>query len=170
MKLSIKYGSLIAAGSFLWLVCEYLMGFRTTNFNVHIITWIIVPLVLSALGLVLAIRERKTQLGPAFHFKQGFITGLAVSFIAGLLMVFGQYIYLRVIDTGYIDRAKSWSSYIEAIDGISMEESDRSSARESKSLEYNLLSRSMSELLHFLVQGAVVSSVISAVIIRKKQL
>lgn len=165
MKLVLKYGGLVAVGSFAWLLMEYFLGYRTAKFDVHLVTSLFSVVVLLT-GVILAIRARKGQLGTAFRFRYGFVTGLGVSLVAGFLMLFGQYIYFGIIDPDYADRAKAWGTYVLVLDGQSLEEAKAST--EEGAWKHNIHVRAFGQIPLFLVQGAIISAITSAVVARKR--
>lgn len=166
MKLAIKYGVLVGLGSFAWIMAEYFLGFRTTHFGTHLTTSLFAVVVL-ALGVALAIGYRRQQLGSRFTFGSGFWTGLGVSLVAGLVMVAGQYLYLQVVDPTYLDRAEAWSTYVQVLDGTPFETAKANTANDS--WKYNANVRAFGQVPYFLVQGAVVSGIISLVATKKRR-
>lgn len=166
MKLSMKYGLLVGLGSFAWLLAEYFLGYRTTKFDIHLTTSLFAVIIL-IVGIVLAVAARRAQQGKAFRFKDGLITGLGVSLVAGIIMVAGQYVYLGVIDKGYANRAKAWSTYILVLDGDSLETAKAKTA--DGAWKQNIHAKALSQIPLFLVQGAIISTVVSAVTIRRRK-
>jgi len=166
MKLVSKYGALVALGSLAWILAEYLLGFRTSDFGTHLVTSLFSVVVL-ILGILFAMRYRKQQLGSRFTFKTGFVTGLSVSLVAGVLMVVGQYVYLGVLDRDYLDRAAAWGAYVQVLDGKDL--ADGRASIDENAWKYNMNVRALGQIPYFLAQGAVVSSIAAIVMVKKKR-
>lgn len=165
MKLIVRCGILVGLGSFAWILAEYFVGFRTTDFSTHLTTSLFTIAVL-IVGIVLAVYYRRSQLGNRFSFRSGFMTGLGISLVAGLVMVFGQYIYLGVIDPGYLERAQDWSAYIQVLNGQTVEQASASTA--DNAWKYNIHVRALGQVPYFLIQGVVVSAIVSPLAVKRK--
>lgn len=165
MKLSLKYGVLVGLGSFAWLLAEYFLGYRTNDFGIHLTTSLLSVVILIA-GIILAINYRRRQLKNRFSFGSGFMTGLGVSLVAGLVMVVGQTIYLKAVDPDYLKRAQAWSTYVQVIDDTPLQTAQSNTADDD--WKYNADVRIFGQIPYFLVQGAVISAVVSLIAVKKK--
>jgi hypothetical protein len=165
MKTAIKCGIAVGIGSFLWILVEYRLGFRTRDFDRHLITSLFSVIVLIG-GIIAAINVNKRQLGSKYGFKQGVGTGLLVSLVAGVIMVFGQYTYLGFIDKNYTRRAQAWSAYIQVLDGQTIEEARTNT--DDGAWKYNIHVRALGQIPMFLVQGLIISAIAAPIITRKK--
>jgi hypothetical protein len=165
MKLAVRCGIAVGLGSFLWLLAEYWLGFRTDNFGQHIQTAPFAAVVLIA-GIMTAVYLNRLHEGREYRFKDGFMTGMWVSLIAGIVMFFGAYIYYGIIDTEFQARAKNWSTFVQVQGGASFQEASTNS--EQGAWKHNTHVRAFSQLPLFLIEGAIISAVASAIITRKK--
>lgn len=165
MKTAVRYGIFVGLASFLWIMAEYWLGFRTTDFGTHLITSLFSIIILIA-GILVALYAQKASQKGKYTFSNGFLTGIGVAFIAGLIMVAGQYLYIGVIDTDYPERAKSWSTYVQVLDGVPPEEARANTAY--GAWKHNIHSIAWRQVPLFLVQGAIISIGASALVMRKK--
>lgn len=108
MKPEIKYGLCTGAGLCLWLIAEYLLGFHTTRLEIGEYSGYfscIVPLVMLFLMLKL---KRDAALGGRLDLGQGIWSGVAASFIAGLIACGFMVVYNQFINPGWLDNALDW--------------------------------------------------------------
>lgn len=166
MKIAVKCGLAVGFGSFLWMLFEYWLGFRTTNFGQHLITAPFAVVVLIA-GVSLAIYLSQLRTSRPYTFKDGFKTGMVVSAVAAVVMFFGAYLYYGVIDRNFQQRAENWAVYVETTAGTPVDQAKQDAA--SGAWKHNMHVRALSQIPLFLVEGAVVSAIASAVATRKKR-
>lgn len=166
MKVAVRCGVVVGLGSFLWLLCEYWFGFRTTNFGQHIVTSPFSVIVLIA-GIAAAIYLTRMRAGSSYQFVDGFKTGMVVAAVAGVLMLVGSYVYYGLIDREFQQRAHDWAAYVEVKSGTSLEQATADADK--GAWKHNMHVRAWSQVPLFLVEGAVVSTVTSAVMTRKKR-
>ena len=104
-KLEIKWGLIFVGMTLLWLVLERIGGLHGKHIDKHAFftNLIMIPAVII---FVLALREKRDKvLGGAMSFKQGFVTGLIITFIITVLSPITQSIVSLVITPGYFQNA-----------------------------------------------------------------
>lgn len=102
MKIAVKFGLIHAGLSILWTLLMYVGGFnRSESFNMINMLGLIITIACT----ILAIKEWRTAIGGGYiNFGQAFRQALAVCVIGGLIsMAFYSFVYLTVIDPGYMD-------------------------------------------------------------------
>lgn len=113
-KTTLRYGALTGLVLGVWLLLEFYLGFRTTNFGVHLWTNLIVNPLIFLTGIVLTFRAvQKTT-------KISFLTGLKITLLFGLVSgaawALLNLFYLTVVDPEYIERIQSFVHYISGLE------------------------------------------------------
>lgn len=166
MKTAVKYGVLVGIGSFFWIMLEYWLGYRTGRFNVHLTTSLFSWIVLLG-GIVALVYGERTRRGREYSFKKAWYASLVLSLVAGVIMVFGQYLYLGVIDKNYLRRAQTWGTYIQVVDGVDLEEAKANTA--DGAWRRNMHVRALGQIPQYLLWGGIFGAGASAVITRKRK-
>lgn len=97
----------------LWLILEYYLGFRTTNFAVHLYTNFLNPAFV-LIGLVITFLQ--VAKGQTLKFLDGLKITVIFALICGLIYSLSYLFYYQVIDPGYIERIRSFFHYITALE------------------------------------------------------
>ncbi|MFN0119823.1 MAG: DUF4199 domain-containing protein [Blastocatellia bacterium] len=100
MKTEIKWGVIFSAVQLLWLAGEYMAGLHDKYIARHpVLTMLfVIPAVLM---MVLAVREKRRELGGQLDFKQAFMCGVGVSVVTAFLAPLVQFIFHRIINPGF---------------------------------------------------------------------
>lgn len=102
-KIEIKWSLLLTGSMLLWMVLERLAGLHDEHIDKHqyiTILYLVVPVFL----YVFALRDkRKNFYGGKMTYKQGFISGIVVTFIVTLLSPLTQWIISYVITPDYFE-------------------------------------------------------------------
>ncbi|MEZ5558967.1 MAG: DUF4199 domain-containing protein [Pseudomonadales bacterium] len=100
MQTEIKWGLIIVAAGFVWILAEWLAGLHGPNIAWHgTITMFWIPLAMVL--LVLGLREKKRVLGGHLSYGRGVLAGVVIAVIIALLSPVTQWLYLAVINPGF---------------------------------------------------------------------
>jgi len=154
MKTEIKWGLIFTLVALLWVLLERLTGLHDKYIQLHPLLSILfaIPAVVM---MVMAIRERRRELGGGVTFKQAFLCGLGVSVVIALLAPLAQYLTQNFITPNYFTNAINYSVQ----KGLQ--------TREQAELYFSLKSYILQASLSGLVIG-VITSLILAVTMRSK--
>ena len=96
-KLSVPllYGVFIAIGLIAYFLLLSLFGLHTNP------AFSIFNMVITAVGIFLAVRKYMYNKGPKFKYQKGFVVGLTSGFIATILFTFFFAIYATEIQSGF---------------------------------------------------------------------
>jgi len=154
MKTEIKWGLIFSLAALLWVLLERLVGLHDKYIHLHPLLTMLFAIPAVAM-MVMAIREKRRELGGAITFKQAFLCGLGVSVVVALLAPLAQYLTHNFITPNYFTNAINYSVQ----NGLQT----REQAEQYFSLKSYILQASLSGL----VIGAI-TSLILAVIMRAK--
>lgn len=113
-KTALRYGLFTGLALSLWLLMEFYLGFRTTNFGVHLWTNLIINPAIFLVGIVLAFRA--LQKSAKINFITGLKLTLLFGLISGLVLAAFNFFYLTVIDPGYTERIQNFVHYIRGLE------------------------------------------------------
>jgi hypothetical protein len=154
MKTEIKWGLIFSLVALLWVLLERLAGLHDKYIHLHPFLSILfaIPAVVM---MVLAIREKRRELGGAITFKQAFLCGLGVSVVVALLAPLAQYLTQNFITPNYFTNAINYAVQ------------NGRQTREQAEIYFSLKSYMLQASLSGLVIGSI-TSLILAVIMRAK--
>lgn len=113
-KTALRYGALTGLALGIWLLLEFYLGFRTSNFGVHLWTNLIVNPAIFLAGMVLAFRA--LQKSEKINFLSGLKLTLLFGLASGLVWAAITFFYLSVVDPEYIGRIQSFVHYIRGLE------------------------------------------------------
>ena len=100
MKTELKWAVIFAVMGLVWLMLEYLVGLQTKHIAWHPLLTNLVFLPTIAV-YVLALCEKRAQLGGKLTFKQGLISGLSLAAFAALLSPLGQPLFHQFVNPNF---------------------------------------------------------------------
>ncbi|MBC8376717.1 MAG: DUF4199 domain-containing protein [FCB group bacterium] len=104
-KTEIKWGLIFMGVTLVWMLLERLTGLHSTHIDKHATyTNVFAPIAIAV--YVFALRnKRATDFGGKMTYKEGFMSGVVISLIVGVLSPFGQLITAYVISPHYFENA-----------------------------------------------------------------
>ncbi len=107
-KTEIKWGIIFSAAGLMWVCLEFVVGLHDKFIGWHpILTNIFaIPAVII---MVLAILEKRQDLGGKITFKQAFLCGLGVSIIVAVLSPLAQFLFHRIINPNFFSNAINYA-------------------------------------------------------------
>jgi len=154
MKTEIKWGWIFSLVELSWILLERLVGLHDKYIHLHPLLTMLFAIPVVAM-MVMAIREKRRELGGVITFTQAFLCGLGVSVVVALLAPLVQYLTHNFITPNYFTNAINYSVQ----NGLQ--------TREQAELYFSLKSYILQASLGGLVIGAI-TSLILAVIMRAK--
>ncbi|WP_282782203.1 DUF4199 domain-containing protein [Phaeodactylibacter xiamenensis] len=145
----IKWALIFCAAALVWMVFEKAMGWHGPKIEKH-------PYMTNIFGLVaiviyvLALREKREKLGGQMTWKQGFMSGLIISIIVGLLSPVTQWITHALISPEYFSNAIAYSVEVGYHD-----------SPEAAAEYFNLQSYMMQGGIGAIIMGVVTSAVVA---------
>lgn len=102
LRYSLKWGGIIAALGFIWLLIEYFFGYQSDKIGQHssMTNLVLLP---NMLIIHLALTEFKRMTGPKSAFKHLMIGAFCFTGIAVVLVPFLQWIFFSFINPGYFE-------------------------------------------------------------------
>jgi len=98
----IKYAIFSSFLLFIWMVIEYTL--LVPNFHEIGVYIGIVPVIIPVIGIYLGIKERREKINFGYiTFKEAFRTGLVITFIAAIMIVFFIYVYYEFMNPNYVN-------------------------------------------------------------------
>lgn len=107
-RLEIKWGLIFFAVALAWMYVEKFMGWHGEKIDQHA-TMTNIFAVIAILLYVLALRDKRNQLGGTMTWKQGFVAGLIVSVVVAVLSPLSQYIVHNIITPEYFPNIIAYS-------------------------------------------------------------
>ena len=153
-SLEIKWGLIFAGVALLWMVFEKWMGWHDEGIDKHA-TYTLFFFPVAILIYVLALREKRQQLGGAMSWKEGFISGLIIAVVVALLSPLSQYIVHTFISPEYFENIITYS-----VD-------NNLTTQEEAEAYFNLVSYMRQGFIGALIAGLFTSAVV-ALILRTK--
>lgn len=154
MNFGTIYGIIIIAMSLIF----YILGFENDDTVVSIIN-----IVVTIAALYFFMNKYKTEIGNGFiSFSVSFRTGILLTFFAGVISGFYNWIFMSFIDPGVIDKAME-QSYERFISSGMTEEQAISQLEMAKPF-MTPIAMTIIGLVFFLVMGLIVSAIVSALI------
>ncbi len=104
MKTEIKWGVIFSAVSILWIALERLVGLHDQHISMHpyLTNLFVIPAVWV---MVLAVKDKRGQLGGRITFKQIFICCLLIGVVVGLLAPLAQWLLFKSITPNFFQNA-----------------------------------------------------------------
>ncbi|NQT61467.1 MAG: DUF4199 domain-containing protein [Candidatus Marinimicrobia bacterium] len=104
-KTEIKWGLIFMGVTLVWMLLERLTGLHSTDIDKHATyTNFFAPIAIAV--YVFALRDKRaTDLDGKMTYKEGFLSGVVISLIVGVLSPFGQLITAYVISPHYFENA-----------------------------------------------------------------
>jgi len=108
IKTEIKWGLIFMGISMLWMLLERLTGLHSTHIDKHPIYTNFFAIVAIAV-YVFALRDKKAgDLQGKMSYREGFLSGVMISVVVGLLTPLGQVLTAYVISPHYFENAISY--------------------------------------------------------------
>ncbi len=164
-RTEIKFGVLTAAGLAAWTLLAWQLGWHDRDFT-NAQHGKKIAGALFALGLWLAVRERRTRQGGWINFSEGFQTGVVVCAIAAFLNGAFLAVYSRALNPGWLQRAWEWQKAGLIAAGAKESELGRPEAiaTASQKLLYQLLLDPMGKVM----VGMILATAVAALLRRKQ--
>jgi len=102
MKTELKYGLIIGALMIGGIYVEYYGGMRGATLQGAPVLSSFIFLII---GVVLGIRAKKQEVENGLSYKEAFLGGVTIAFIAGIILGCYAYLYVKAIDPDFIKRA-----------------------------------------------------------------
>lgn len=150
-SLEIKWGVIFTVVALLWMVFEKMMGWHSEKIADHATNTNYFAIVAIAI-FVLALLDKKKQLGGSITWKQGFIAGLIISVVVAILTPLAQWITNSIISPEYFPNAIA-----HAVDSGLM---DQTAAE----AYFNIKTYIFAATISGLVMGAVTSAIVALVV------
>jgi len=104
-KTEIKWGVIFIVVSLIWMILERMVGLHSTHIDKHA-TYTNFFAVVAIAVFVFALKDKRDgDLGGKMTWKEGFISGVIISIMVGVLTPLGQVITLYVITPDYFTNA-----------------------------------------------------------------
>lgn len=100
-SIEIKWGVIFMAVTLAWMLIENITGLHGAHIDKHAIYTNIFAIPAIAVYVFALLEKRKKDLGGVMTWKQGFISGLIITIIVGILSPLGQVIIHNVISPEY---------------------------------------------------------------------
>ncbi len=139
-----------------WMLIEKLTGLHGVHIDKHAIYTNIFAIPAIAVYVFALLEKRKKDLGGVMTWKQGFISGLIITIIVGILSPLGQVIIHNVISPEY------FPNMIEFV--VSEGHMEQSEAEE----YFNLSSYIMQSVIGALIMGLLTSAIV-ALFVKKRE-
>ncbi|MEN0002584.1 MAG: DUF4199 domain-containing protein [Bacteroidota bacterium] len=153
-QLELKWGLLFTAVALLWIVVEKSMGWHGEHIDMHP-TYTNLFAILAIGMYVLALLDKRKQLGGTMTWKQGFIAGLIISVIVAVLSPLAQWVTHTIISPEYFSNAIAYSVETGAV------------SQEQAEAFFNLNSYMVQASVGALIMGVVTAALV-ALFVRKK--
>ena len=107
-KTEIKWGLIFMGVTLVWMLLERVTGLHSTHIEKHATyTNVFAPIAIAV--YVFALRDKRaTDFNGKMTYKEGFLSGVVISLIVGILSHFGQLITAYVISPHYFENAISY--------------------------------------------------------------
>lgn len=151
----IKWALTFCAAALAWMVFEKAMGWHGPKIEQHPYMTNLFATVAIVI-YVLALREKRRQLGGQMTWKQGFMSGLIISVIIGLLSPLTQWITHTFISPEYFPNAIAYSVKVDYYD-----------TPEAAAEYFNLQSYIMQSGIGAIIMGVVTAAIV-AIFVRSK--
>jgi Protein of unknown function (DUF4199) len=150
MKTEIKWGLIFSLAALLWVLLERLAGLHDKYIQYHplLSMLFVIPAVVM---MLMAISEKRRELGGAITFKQAFLCGLGVSVVVTLLAPLAQYLTQNFITPNYFTNAINYAVQ------------NGHQTREQAELYFSLKSYILQASLGGLVMGAITTLILAAI-------
>ncbi len=164
-RTEIKFGVLTAAGLAAWTLLAWKLGWHDRDFTNAQHGKKIAGGVF-ALGLWLAVRERRARQDGWVNFGEGFQTGVIVCAIAAFLNGAFLALYSRVLNPGWLQRAWEWQKAGLIAAGAKESELGRPEAiaNASQRIEFQMLLDPIGKVM----VGMILATAIAALLRRKR--
>lgn len=153
--LEIKWGFIFTAVALLWMVFEKMMGWHDEKIELHP-TYTNFFAIAAIAVFVLALLEKRRQLGGVMTWKQGFVAGLIISIVVAILSPPAQWITHTVITPDYFENATRYAV-----------ESGQATQAQAASY-FNLSSYMVQGAVGGLIIGVVTSAILALILQKKK--
>lgn len=153
----IKWALIFCAAALAWMAFEKAMGWHGPKIEQHPYMTNIFAVVAITI-YVLALRDKRQQLGGQMSWKQGFMSGLIIAVIVALLSPLTQWVTHTLISPEYFPNAIDYAVEVEFLE-----------SREAAEAYFNLQNYMMQSGIGAIILGVVTSAVV-AFFLRTKQL
>ncbi len=153
-KTELKWGLILGLSVSLWIFIEFLAGFHTTRMQYGAYSRYVTSII-PVVCIWFGIKEKKKQLDK-MKFLQGFASGMAMAFVAALLITGFLYVYNVWINPEWMQNGLAYAEGQLRIDGRN-ETQIALSLEELKAL-YTLEGQLFAAFLGTLLQGMIISA------------
>lgn len=108
-KIEIKWGILFTVIGLLWMLLERLFGLHDEHIDKHSIYTNLIAIPSILIYVFAFLDKRKNYFNGALTYKQGFMSGLLITFIVTLLVPFSQYITSTLITPNFFTNLINYS-------------------------------------------------------------
>jgi hypothetical protein len=155
MKSELKYALIFSAMQLVWLFLEYMSGLQTIHKELHPIVSMLV-VVPSAIIFALGMLAKKKESGGEITFKQAFLAGILLSFIAAMLNPVVILIFSKSINPNFF---LDFQNYAVERGQMTLEQAMQ---------YFNLSSYMLQGAMGTMLMGTIISAIVAAIIKNKK--
>ncbi len=161
LKIALKWGLLTGLVSIIYA----LFGFVTESFGNFLIT-LLVSLIISILGIVMALKEFREKNGGYMTYGEGLLLGVGAMVIASILSGLFAMLYMQFVDP--MIGEKMVDATLEQMEGFGVDADALEEQREMILAENTPLNQLWGALKNGLFGGLFLSLIISAIMKRKR--
>ena len=100
MKPHVKYGLILSAINIIWMLIIYILGLSHTLMGFVLL---FISIIFTIIVCVLSIRESRKSTRGYISYGSAFQVGFLTIFISGLIGTAFNFVYVKVIDTTYVE-------------------------------------------------------------------
>jgi hypothetical protein len=156
IPIALKWGLLTGLVSVIYA----LFGFITENFGNFLIT-LGVSLIISIIGIVLALKEFRAKNGGYMTYGQGLLLGMSTMIIASILSGLFAMLYMQFVDQSIAE--KMVDATLEQMSGFGIDESALEEQRDKILAENTPMNQLWGALKNGVFGGLILSLIISAI-------